>query len=232
MTFRAKLLLAQTPLAIVLALVCVLSVVMISTLSSHSQIILKDNYRSVLAAQRMKEAAERLDDNLALSLLKGKQEEGVKQVSSYQQQFEQELQVQEGNITEPGEREATQRLRTFWNDYQQKINQFQTMQDPKVAKQFYFTELEAAFRSLRATLEEILAINQDSMVRKSEEVRRTATRLNTITHHGSTQCVATGALFLHNVNKPIIASAVRSQSSHAPDWRRRFSGARQHSGQR
>src|SRR5215510_787217 len=102
MTFRAKLLLAQTPLAIVLALVCILSVVMISTLGSHSQIILKDNYRSVLAAQRMKEAAERLDDNLALSLLKEQQADSTKQASIYRQQFEQELQVQEGNISESG----------------------------------------------------------------------------------------------------------------------------------
>jgi NtrC-family two-component system sensor histidine kinase KinB len=181
MTFRAKLLLAQAPLAVVLALVCVLSVVMISTLGSHSQTILKDNYRSVLAAQRMKEAAERLDDSLTLSLLKGQPEEVFKQASTYRQQFEQELQVQEGNITESGEHDATQRLRTRWNDYQQKINQFREIKTPEAAKQLYFTELETAFRALRATLEEILAINQDSMVRKSEEVRRTATRLNTLT---------------------------------------------------
>lgn len=181
MTFRTKLLLAQAPLAVVLALVCVLSIVMISTLGSHSQTILKDNYRSVLATQRMKEAVERLDDSLALSLIKGQQEEVFKQTSTYRQQFEQELQVQEGNITEPGEQEVTQRLRTFWNEYQQKITQFREIKEPESVRQFYFTELEAAFRVLRAALEEILAINQDSMVRKSEEVRRTAIRLNTIT---------------------------------------------------
>jgi signal transduction histidine kinase/HAMP domain-containing protein len=181
MSFRAKLLLAQAPLAVVLALVCVLSVVMISTLGSHSQTILKDNYRSVLAAQRMKEAAERLDDSLTSTLLKSQQDEASKQAAIYQQQFERELQVQEGNITEPGEQEVTQRLRAFWNDYQQKINRFREMKDSESVKQFYSTELEASFRTLRAALEEILAINQDSMVRKSEEVRRTAIRLNTLT---------------------------------------------------
>ena len=68
MTLRTKLLLAQAPLAIVLALVCILSVVIISSLGSHSQTILKDNYRSVLAAQRMKESIERMD-SAALFLL-------------------------------------------------------------------------------------------------------------------------------------------------------------------
>ena len=156
MTFRAKLLLAQAPLAIVLALVCVLSVVMISTLGSHSQIILKDNYRSVLAAERMKEAAERLDDNLALSLLKEQQADSTKQAAIYRQQFEQELQVQEGNIAEPGEQDATQRLRAFWNDWQQKMLRFREIKEPEAAKQFYFTELETTFRALRASLARLL----------------------------------------------------------------------------
>ncbi len=201
MTFRAKLLLAEAPLAIVLALVCVLSVVMISTLSSRSQLILKDNYRSVLAAQRMKEAAERLDDTLVLSLLKDQQKEEAKQAATYRQQFEQELQVQEGNITEPGEQDATQRLRTFWNDYQDKMHRFKALQAPEAAKQFYFTELATAFHSLRTTLEDILAINQDSMVRKSEEARRAATRLNTIT-----VTAALGALLLGLVLSTVLTN--------------------------
>jgi len=156
-----------SPLAIVLALVCTLSMVMISTLGSHSQTILKDNYRSVLAVQRMKEAAERLDDSLMWALLKEQQGEGMRQISAYRQQFEQELQVQEGNITESGEHTATQRLRALWNEHQQKLDLFWEIREREAAKQFYSTELETAVRALRATLEEILAINQDSMVRKS-----------------------------------------------------------------
>src|SRR5215467_8739486 len=140
MTFRTKLLLAQAPLALLLASICVLSVVIISTLGSHSQLILKDNYRSVLAAQRMKEAAERLDDSLAWALLHG-QPEGAKQGGAYLPQFDQELQVQEGNITEPGEYDATQRLRASWTYYQQKLNHFHEIKDPEAAKQFYFTDL-------------------------------------------------------------------------------------------
>ena len=61
MNLYRKLLLAQSPLALALAIVGVVSVVVISFLGSHSQTILKDNYRSVLAAQRMKEAIERMD---------------------------------------------------------------------------------------------------------------------------------------------------------------------------
>src|SRR5216117_787128 len=104
MTLRTKLLLAQLPLAIVLALVCIFSVVMISSLGSHSQTILKDNYRSVLAAQRMKEAIERMD-SAALFIVAGQRQKGIEQAEKYRPAFEAELKVQEGNITEAGEKE-------------------------------------------------------------------------------------------------------------------------------
>src|SRR5678815_1653160 len=99
MNLYRKLLLAQSPLALALAIVGVVSVVVISYLGSHSQTILKDNYRSVLAAQRMKESIERMD-SAALFLVAGQGEKGVQQAAKYRPIFEAELKVQEGNITE------------------------------------------------------------------------------------------------------------------------------------
>jgi signal transduction histidine kinase len=180
MTFRTKLLLAQAPLAIVLALMCILAVATISSLGSHSQTILKDNYRSVLAAQRMEEAIERMQDSGALLFLSDQREEALRQAVQYRQRFENELKVQEGNITETGEREVTQRLRALWIDYQEKFSRLQTIADPEAAKQFYFAQLEPAFHQVKGAAEELLAMNQDAMVRKSDNVRRSAERLNTI----------------------------------------------------
>src|SRR5258707_11116873 len=107
MNLYKKLLLAQAPLAVALAMVGVFSVIVITYLGSHSQTILKDNYRSVLAAQRMKEAIERMD-SAALFLVAGQREKGLAQGEKYRPLFEAELKVQEGNITEPGEREFTE----------------------------------------------------------------------------------------------------------------------------
>ncbi|HJY80131.1 MAG TPA: ATP-binding protein [Candidatus Binatia bacterium] len=180
MSLRAKLLLAQAPLGIALALVCILSVVMISSLGSHSQTILKDNYRSVLAIQRMQEALERLEDSASLFLLAALRDEDKQKVAEYRQQFENELKVQEGNITEHGEGEVTQRLRTLWMSYQEKFDHFKQIRDPEEARRFYFTELEPTFHEVKTTAETILAMNQDAMVRKSDDVRRTAERMNTI----------------------------------------------------
>ena len=180
MSLRTKLILAQAPMALILIIIAGLSVWMVASLSSHSQIILKDNYRSVLASQRMKEAIERLD-SAALFVAAGRRDKALPQAAQNRPIFESELKVQEGNITEPGEREMTQRLRQFWDDYQRKFDQLQTSANPEAAKQFYFSELEPAFERVKNAADEILAMNQDAMVRKSNEVRRTAERMNNIT---------------------------------------------------
>ena len=51
MSLRAKLLLALAPLALVLAVLGTISVQAMRNLGEGSELILKDNYRSVLAAQ-------------------------------------------------------------------------------------------------------------------------------------------------------------------------------------
>jgi PAS domain S-box-containing protein len=180
MNLYKKILLAEAPLAVALAVVCVVSVIVISSLGSHSQLILKDNYRSVLAAQRMKEAIERLD-SAALFIVAGERQKGVEQAEKNRPIFETELKVQGGNITEAGEKQFTESLHAAWTDYQTKFARLLNAQSAEEARRLYFSELEATFYSVKTAADEILAINQDAMVRKSDAVRRTAERMNAIT---------------------------------------------------
>jgi len=197
MSLRTKLLLAQIPLGVVLIIISVLSVTLISKLGSNSQTILQDNYRSVLASQRMKESIERID-SAALFLLAARPDKALPQASLNRPLFESELKVQEGNITEPGEAEVTARLRALWTEYQRKFDQLAAMTDPQTARQFYFTELEPAFEKVKNTADEILALNQDAMVRKSNDVQRAAERMNTITISAVVAAVILG-LFVSTV---------------------------------
>jgi two-component system, NtrC family, sensor histidine kinase KinB len=180
MNLYRKLLLAQAPLALALAIMGVFSVLVVSYLGRHSQTILKDNYRSVLAAQRMKEAAERMDSG-ALFIVAGERQKGIEQAEKNRPIFEAELKVQEGNITEAGEKEFTEKLRAAWTDYLGKFDRLQKGATAEEARRLYFSELEAAFYSVKTAADEILAINQDAMVRHSDAVRRTAERMNAIT---------------------------------------------------
>ena len=60
MTLRSKLWLAQAPLVLALAMVGIVGVAIIQALGESSGNILTDNYRSVLAAEHMKEYVERM----------------------------------------------------------------------------------------------------------------------------------------------------------------------------
>jgi PAS domain S-box-containing protein len=128
----------------------------------------------------MKESIERID-SAALFLLAGRPDKALPQAAANRPTFESELKVQEGNITEPGEAEVTTRLRVLWTDYQRKFDHLVELKDPQASRQFYFTELEPAFEKVKNTADEILAMNQDAMVRKSNDVQRAAERMNNIT---------------------------------------------------
>ncbi|NTU60524.1 MAG: PAS domain-containing sensor histidine kinase, partial [Deltaproteobacteria bacterium] len=114
MTLKAKLIAAQMPLIAALAILSAISLTALDRLGTRSQDILKDNYRSVLAAERMKEAVERIEDAAALSLLAGGTGGLEARLSPHLTTFEEELRVEEGNITEDGELPAAQRLRQRW----------------------------------------------------------------------------------------------------------------------
>jgi two-component system, NtrC family, sensor histidine kinase KinB len=180
MNLYRKLLLAQAPLALALGIVGIFSLLVVSYLGTHSQTILKDNYRSVLAAQRMKEAVERMD-SAALFIAAGERQKGREQAEKNRPIFEAELKVQEGNVTEAGEKEFTEKLRAAWTDYLSKFDRLQKGATVDEAKRLYFSELEASFYSVKTAADEILTINQDSMVRNSDAVRRTAERMNAVT---------------------------------------------------
>lgn len=171
MRLQTKLLLTLSPLAAGLALVGLVSLRTFDALGRSSQRILQDNYRSVLAAQRMKEAAERLDSAAAFRAA-GRPDKADLQTPPNVKRFEEELTVQEHNLTEPGEEEATRQVRALWSGYKAKIERFNAVGDEGELRRRYFAEMEPGFLQLKDAADRILEMNQDAMVRKSEEARR------------------------------------------------------------
>jgi two-component system, NtrC family, sensor histidine kinase KinB len=183
MTLRTKLLLALAPMAAVLALFGVASVTAISTLGRSPGLILKDNYRSVLAAERMLQALDALE---ASALRLATRRPQGPDVAAPWQRFESELQVQEHNITEHGEAEVTRRLRQAWSEYRVT---YRRLADAPAEGRLgtYFEALEPAYRAVQAAEGELLALNQDAMASKAERARRAAER------NGAAVMVATAA---------------------------------------
>ncbi|HEY1335588.1 MAG TPA: HAMP domain-containing protein, partial [Myxococcaceae bacterium] len=192
MTLRSRLILAQSPLAVALAVVAVFSVVTTHQLGRAGERILSDNYRSVLAAQRMKESIERLDSG-ALFIVIGEQERGLALAREHRPAFERELQVEERNITERGEMDAARRLREAWTHYQADYDPFLTA-SPEELRDRYLRLLQPDFLAVKAAADEILAMNQDAMVLKSTSVRRDSEFAETVVVVGVMAALVLGLL--------------------------------------
>jgi NtrC-family two-component system sensor histidine kinase KinB len=179
MTLRNKLLLAQAPLALALLLLGMVAIDTLGRLGRAGQDILADNYRSVLAMQRTIEHLERLD-SAALFLVAGERQRGLEQAEGRVGSLESELKLQEDNLTESGEAEATLRLREAWRRYRSGYEAFLALDSPGAARTAYFQSLAPAFQEAKAAMQAILALNQDAMVRKSDALRRQSQRVNTL----------------------------------------------------
>ena len=180
MSLRARLLLAQFPLLAALVVLALTASFATSSLGRSASRILSDNYRSVLAAQRMKGAVERID-SAAMFLVAGRRDRAVAQLASNRRVFEEELSVEEHNLTEPGEADVARRLRQAWTDYIGRVDTFVAAPTPSdQLDEVYFAELEPRFDAVRAAAEEVLAVNQDAMHRKSDAAARSARSFDTL----------------------------------------------------
>jgi len=192
-TLRRKLLLAQLPLAAGLVLLGFVALRTLDTLGRSSQRILQDNYRSVLAAQRMKDALERVD-SAAVFRAAGRPEQGDTQATPNIRRFNEELSVQERNITEPGEADATHRLRDAWDDYLANYERYRELRGEGELRQRYFAEMEPRFARVKDAAERILELNQDAIVRKSDEAQRTGERNRSLLFSSTLVAVGLGLL--------------------------------------
>src|SRR3954471_15898753 len=122
-TLRIKLLIGLTPLLAIVVGLGLWAIVMFSRLGGNIDVILRENYQSVLAAERMKEALERMDSALLFAI--GEEEQQAReQFRQYRPLFEENLRREQGNITLPGEQETVDRLTELYARYIELTDQF------------------------------------------------------------------------------------------------------------
>ncbi|HEX3765859.1 MAG TPA: ATP-binding protein [Kofleriaceae bacterium] len=177
MKMRTKLVFAQLPLVAALAVTMIVAIYVTRGLADRSRDILKDNYRSVLAAQNIKEAAERINGGVLFAIA-GRAGNGRAQIETNVAKLEHEVGVQEANITEPGEREATAKLRAAWNAYAHDIAALGDAPAEPDLRERYFARLSPEFLAVKDAADAILALNQDAMIRKSDTAQQLASESN------------------------------------------------------
>ena len=132
--------------------------------------ILVHNYKSILAAENMKEALERQDSS-AMFFIAGHAEKARQQFATHVEEFSEDLQVAASNITEAGEEPLIADIRAKYSAYKQEIERFLNPPEPTPSSEqsrFYFERLEPAFLALKMRLDDLLRLNQQAMVAASE----------------------------------------------------------------
>lgn len=212
MKLQYRVLLSQLPALLILLLMAVAGGATVTGLAEQGRDVQRDNYRSVVAAQRMKEAVERLD-SAALFRLAGSPQNAEAMVAKYLPAFEAELQAAEGNITELGEAEVMAQLRQRWLRYQASYQHFLAA-PPETAHSLYFSTLFPDFSAVNENANQVLDINQDAMVRKAEEASKRGDLARRAWYLWS--CVAVGsAVALGTVLSRRIAGPLRVVSESA-----------------
>lgn len=171
---RHKLMLGFGGLLGIVVVMGLLTMLQIRDLGQAIDVILKENYRSVLACQEMKESLERMDSGILFTLA-GNESEGSKLITEYTSAFRTALEAELGNITLPNEHEMSLRIQTLFNEYLLSIPLItQTQRSLEDRQSAYFSTVQPLFLEIKATAQKILDMNQKNMSDANDAARHMA----------------------------------------------------------
>lgn len=172
---RQKLMLGFGGLLATVVVIGALTMSQIASLGQAVDVILRENYRSVMACQNMKEALERMDSGVLFSFA-GSRDEGQRYITENAQRFRDALNVELGNITLPGEQDKANHIRALFDQYSAEIP---SAINPNMALEMrraaYFDRLLPLFQEIKRASQEILDMNQANMSEANDNARNLAT---------------------------------------------------------
>ncbi len=175
-SLRQKLFLGFGGLLLIIAFTGIQSISKVTELGDAIDVILRENYQSVLACQNMKESLERMDSG-ALFILSGYEKEGREAIDGNIQEFEKALSIELNNITLPGEGEKAAQLKELFVKYKATIQGMEDRITPyEKRRDIYFNELFPLFRNIKGTADVILNLNQQNMYDANQTARHKATK--------------------------------------------------------
>jgi signal transduction histidine kinase len=174
-TLQTKLLMGLLPTLAILVALGLWAIAMFYQLGGNIDVILRENYRSILAAERMKEAIERMDSGL-LFVVSGKAAQGREQFEKNKPRFEEQLAIELGNITINGERGLADSVDAEFRRYLADADRFFQIPPGQTDQksELYFRDLLPRFESIRERADEILALNQENMTAMDRRARNNA----------------------------------------------------------
>lgn len=176
-TLRKKIFIGYGITLVLMVLILIWAFLHLWDLGRASEAILRENYRSILAAENMVYALERQDSAVLLILL-GYEAEGGKQFRENEGQFFQWLGRAKDNITVEGEDQIVNAIETGYATYLSHSSQIKpiSVAGPQKAAIFYHETMLPSFLKVRETCIRLREINQENMYRVSDHASFIAKR--------------------------------------------------------
>ena len=171
---RQKLVLGFGGLLLIVVAIGVLTIRHIDALGGAIDVILRQNYRSVVACQKMTESLDRIDSG-ALFTFAGHYDDGMTTIHENEQNFRHALRVELGNITLPGEHQKAMQINTLFFRYNFIIKQVTDLSISFPERQRrYFTDLLPLSQQIKQLSAQVLEMNQANMQAANDNARQMA----------------------------------------------------------
>ncbi|MBY0227683.1 MAG: HAMP domain-containing protein [Gemmataceae bacterium] len=170
---RRRIMLTLAPLLLLFAVLGGTTLVLLSRLGGRIDAILRENYDSIRAMERLNEAVERIDSSFQFALLGQKDARTL--FDAHWNELESQFRIEEANITIfPDEKDLVDELRVLKDEYRRKGRAFHDATSPEA----YFGPggLLSVFKGVKGKAQAILDLNHDSMEKASDEARASARR--------------------------------------------------------
>jgi NtrC-family two-component system sensor histidine kinase KinB len=168
---RTKLWFGFGGLLIILLVVSATSVVVLTRYSGTLEMLYHDNYESIRYCDAMKMSLDNLNTQ-AMNLL------WTGAVASHEQdkaRFEENLLLEQGNTTVPGEADRTRELASAWRSYTEAWNRFESSTANRDA--LYRGQMLSIFERLKQLTQQISDMNMASIMSVDGQVKQTLTEV-------------------------------------------------------
>ncbi len=179
------------------------AILLFTKLGTQVDVVLRENYRSVVAGQIMKETAERMDSALFFSLV-GEEERGRQLYSQNLPKFREGLQMEFTNITLPGEDRLAKKIETLHRGYVQQVDAFWKTPDLQVRRDMYFRDILPVFTEIKDTAQAVITLNQENMLKADREARELSAKSTRYMAVASLLGIAAAIFFAVRLQKAIL----------------------------
>lgn len=171
-TLKGKITLVYLTLVITIGIVGICSVMNLYNLKNSIDGLMTDNYKSINASNNMAEALEK-QDLVIISSIYANNQKAIDEFYKESDEFFKWYNIEANNITENGERDLVNQLGKQYLEYVKRFSQLQITRsnyDLNQAIDYYNKEVIKATTDIRKTLNDLIKLNESSMLISKDRV--------------------------------------------------------------